>query len=132
MKIQGVARTCVLALGLGCAASSDDTSIERQVEQRLSAEENLRGYPIRVVSVNREVTLFGHVSSASDRSRAEHLAERVRGVSWVRNRIEVLRRPASLPPVGSPPPTDSIQIRSAPVLGELGQPGRPIWDVTQP
>lgn len=131
MKIQGIGWTLALALGVGCGASSDDMTIERRVEQRLTADESLRGYPIRVVSVNREVTLFGHVRSAPDRSRAEHLAERVKGVSWVRNRIEVLRRPAGLPPVASPPPSSaSVRILSAPAL--LGQPGQPTWDVAQP
>ena len=96
-----------LALLLGCATSAGDTEIERAVEEDLSAELNLRGYLIGVASENGEVEMEGRVGSAADRVRAGEIAQRVEGVSNVRNGLTVLPLPAAAPAVASPPPRDS-------------------------
>jgi hypothetical protein len=109
MRARRIRWTLAVAFVLGCDANPSDPEIERSVALRLASDTSLRGTPIEVSSVEGEIWLLGRVSSHDQRARAEAIAERVRGVDFVRNHLEVAprRRPISN-------------------ASELGQPGQPL------
>lgn len=108
MQIRRLLPALAACFALACDTARTDAEIERSVAQRLAAEASLRGYPIEVTSMRGEVELFGHVASLTHRLRAEAVAERVRGVHYVRNHLVV----------GAP------RRRGEPHA--IGRPGRPI------
>ena len=69
--------------------SAADTDIERRVTARLSADDIVGAYAIRVRSWNATVTLSGNVGSFAARDRAGAVASGTRGVRAVNNQIMI-------------------------------------------
>jgi len=94
---------CVAAVVGGAAAGGyyvgkDDRSAERiaadaaitaDVKARLIAEPGIRSLSINVDTFNGNVSLKGDVKTAAQRTTAERLARRVKGVKSVRNELAV-------------------------------------------
>src|SRR5262245_38080217 len=85
----------VLLLCIGCATvdTREDMRIEAEVKARLVAEKDANLTRVDVMSSRGTVYLSGAVESAESRSRAEVLANQVRGVTRVVNKLEVRPTP---------------------------------------
>jgi osmotically-inducible protein OsmY len=66
-----------------------DPELRRDVERELEWDPSIDARNIAVAAKNGVVTLTGHVSSYSDKWRAESIAKRVAGVTALANEIEV-------------------------------------------
>jgi osmotically-inducible protein OsmY len=66
-----------------------DERIREDINDRLTDDWMLDASDIEVEVNEREVTLSGHVSSRSDKRRAEDIAEQVSGVTHVQNNLRV-------------------------------------------
>lgn len=77
-----------------------DERIREDVNDRLTDDWMIDATDIEVEVSDREVTLSGHVSSRSDKRRAEDLAENVSGVTHVQNNLRVKRSDESRGPTG--------------------------------
>jgi hyperosmotically inducible protein len=94
---------CVAAVVGGAAAGGyyvgkDDRSADRiaadaaitaDVKARLIAEPGIRALAINVDTYNGNVTLKGDVKSGAQRSTAEGIARKVKGVKGVRNELAI-------------------------------------------
>jgi outer membrane biosynthesis protein TonB len=110
MNARNMACALGVLLALGCTARPDDSQIARDVERNLGSDMALSGARIEVASVDGVVTLAGNVTSASESSRAEQIAEQVEGVVRVRNQLSVTPPPVASPPpppADAPPPSDT-------------------------
>lgn len=94
------AAACVIAAAAGCSwlppragmgEFIDDASITSQVQSRLVDNREVDINAIKVQTVNGEVLLSGFARNALEKSTAESVAMKVRGVKIVRN--EILIRP---------------------------------------
>src|SRR3954464_6383389 len=68
---------------------SDDNFITDTVRGRLAADAVVKGGAIEVDVVNGVVTLKGHVTEQKQKSKAEALAKKVKGVKSVVNNIQL-------------------------------------------
>lgn len=75
----------------------DDASITARIKARLIADPEIKAYQIDVDTVDGRVALNGKVSSAEQRSQAEHLARGTQGVRQVVNLIQVAGQDVPLP-----------------------------------
>jgi osmotically-inducible protein OsmY len=71
-----------------------DASITRQIEEGLARDVALRGMEIHVETLDGVVSLTGFVRSLEDVARAGAVAQRISGVSAVRNGLRVADRPS--------------------------------------
>ena len=84
-----------VALTLGCATTRapntqmSDAAITAKIKSRITADPELNPFEIDVDTQNRVVRLSGTVETADDRAEAERLARSTKGVSDVRNDIEL-------------------------------------------
>lgn len=67
----------------------EDASTSAVVKSKLLANQNTKGFEIKVETRNRVVTLSGQVSSAEERQLAELLARNTDNVAEVRNELTV-------------------------------------------
>lgn len=81
----------------------DDASITARIKARLIADPEIKAFQIDVDTVDGRVALNGKVSSADQRSQAEHLARGTQGVRQVVNLIQVAGQDVPLP---QPTPSD--------------------------
>jgi len=65
----------------------DDAALTAKVKSTLLADSQVKGTQIDVDSNNGVVTLHGSVATASEKARAEQLAQNVEGVRSVRNNL---------------------------------------------
>jgi osmotically-inducible protein OsmY len=65
---------------MGTTADDNDGNIERQIEQRIDADPQLKPRDIDVRVANGVVTLKGDLPAASDRARIEEMARGIAGV----------------------------------------------------
>ena len=65
----------------------DDAAVTARVKSMLLADNQVKGTKIDVDTSNGVVTLQGNVSSPSEKTRAEQLAQQVEGVKEVRNNL---------------------------------------------
>lgn len=103
MKILAVLfYTCLISLALpnviGCATKQkgekvgtyvDDSVITTKVKTQLLAEPKLKSYEIAVETYRGVVQLSGFVTSKDDIKRAVEIARRVKGVSEVKNDMQL-------------------------------------------
>jgi osmotically-inducible protein OsmY len=84
-----------LLLAVGCATfdAREDMRIEAEIKARLVAEKDANLTRVDVMSTRGTVYLGGTVESAVSREQAEVLANQVRGVRRVVNKLDV--RPAA-------------------------------------
>ncbi len=91
------AATAALSLG-GCAVARDqqtvgsyidDATITTQVKARFVESKAVDASAIKVETLNGEVMLSGFAKSASEKSSAESIASKVKGVKAVRNELAV-------------------------------------------
>jgi len=75
----------------------DDASITARIKSRLIADPEIKAFQIDVDTVDGRVALNGKVSSADQRSQAEHLARGTQGVRQVVNLIQVAGQDVPLP-----------------------------------
>lgn len=82
----------------GCAVSRgqssvgeyiDDATITTQVKARFVESKAVDASAIKVETLNGEVMLSGFAKSASEKSSAESIASKVKGVKAVRNELAV-------------------------------------------
>jgi hypothetical protein len=69
--------------------AATDNAISAEVRERLSNDNSISRFLIRVNTVNRRVTLSGTVDSYAARDQAVRVAKSVAGVSLVDNQIRV-------------------------------------------
>lgn len=67
----------------------DDATITTQVKARMLDDPDVSGTSISVETLNGTVILSGFATSTTERSTAESIANRVNGVTEVRNEIVV-------------------------------------------
>lgn len=75
--------------------ASADNAISASVRQRLSEDNTVSRFPLRVHTVNRRVTLYGTVDSYAARDQAVRVAKSVQGVGTIDNQIRVDTRAGS-------------------------------------
>ena len=78
----------IFALPLVAEESKDDL-IYDQVRQKLSTDREVGGNAIDVKVENGHVTLTGSVRSERQKSRAEKVAKKVKGVEKVENKLVI-------------------------------------------
>jgi hypothetical protein len=71
------------------AAESKDDLVYDQVRQKLSTDREVGGNSIDVKVENGTVTLTGSVRSERQKSRAEKIAKKVKGVEKVENQLVI-------------------------------------------
>lgn len=69
--------------------AATDNAISAEVRERLSGDNVVSRFPIRVQTVNRRVTLYGTVDSYAARDQAVRIARSVQGVGTIDNQIRV-------------------------------------------
>jgi hyperosmotically inducible periplasmic protein len=84
----------------------DDAGITARIKSRLIADPEIKAFQIDVDTVDGRVALNGKVSSAEQRSQAEHLARGTQGVRQVVNLIQVAGQDV---PLQTPPPAGPAQ-----------------------
>jgi osmotically-inducible protein OsmY len=84
----------------------DDAAITARIKARLIADPEINSFHIDVDTVDGRVALNGKVSSADQRSQAEHLARGTQGVRQVVNLIQVAGQDV---PLQTPPPAGPAQ-----------------------
>jgi hypothetical protein len=118
----GRARSLILVtlLTVGCGDPPTDSEIADAVGQRLRSDSALSRYSLSVDTSDGAVTLGGVVGSDQERALAQRLAERIDGVSEVRNEISIT--PSDAPAVGAPPPATAAPTadKMGPTLGLSG------------
>lgn len=75
--------------------ASADNAISATVRERLSEDDTVSRFPLRVHTVNRRVTLYGTVDSYAARDQAVRVAKSVQGVGTIDNQIRVDTRAGS-------------------------------------
>ncbi len=89
-------RYSVIAVVLGAAlaapagAATPDAWITTNIKLALLTTEGVSGTAIKVDTVAGQVTLYGKVHSAEEKTRAETIARKVDGVQGVRNLLQVV------------------------------------------
>ncbi len=89
-------RYSVIAVVLGAAlaapagAATPDAWITTKIKLSLLTTEGVSGTAIKVDTVAGQVTLYGKVHSAEEKTRAETIARKVDGVQGVRNLLQVV------------------------------------------
>jgi hyperosmotically inducible protein len=81
------ARTETSKAVAGAEKAMDDAALTARVKSVLLADAQVKGTKIDVDTNNGVVTLQGNVSSPSEKSRAEQLAQQVEGVKEVHNNL---------------------------------------------
>ncbi|MGI6657350.1 MAG: BON domain-containing protein [Desulfobulbus sp.] len=91
--------TCValLALSVSCTTPAgrtagevvDDATITTKIKADLLADDDISSFGISVKTFQGEVVLTGAVESYAQRSKAERIARKVRGVTKIKNLIKV-------------------------------------------
>jgi len=112
MTTRKIAWTLAIAFALACEPKLTDAEIERSVAQRLESDASLSSHPIEVTSLAGEVWLMGSDPTHGHRVRATSVAERVRGVDFVNNHLDLA------PPPRRQPVSDASE--------PLGRPGQPM------
>lgn len=100
----GICATALVFAGaLACHAQNprSDAAISNEVQTQLALQQDLAGAKIEATALNGEVTLTGTVPNEKARSHAEDVAEDVKGVSGVQNRLRVAASETA--PVGGAP-----------------------------
>jgi hyperosmotically inducible periplasmic protein len=75
------------------AADAPDSWITTKVKMALLVAEDVSATAVRVDTTDGKVTLYGTVSSADEKARAEGAAKGVTGVHEVRNLLQVVAKP---------------------------------------
>lgn len=98
-KVPGFVAACLLAVALsGCGGSPtkestgeviDDSVLTTKVKTALLKDPQVKGTAVNVETFKGTVQLSGFVQSESERVRAAQLARSVKGVSEVRNDLQV-------------------------------------------
>jgi osmotically-inducible protein OsmY len=94
MKIKRVVTALVLLLTLGFTTlaadkPTDDNYIYDSVREKLASDSVVKGGAIDVDVKNGVVTLKGKVQEAKQKSKAENLAKKVKGVKSVVNDLQI-------------------------------------------
>lgn len=79
----------VLAMGLGCSKTPNDTEIANDIQSKISADSGLQSKQLVVQAANGTVTLSGQVDSDAQRDAAARYASSVAGVKQVVNNLQV-------------------------------------------
>jgi osmotically-inducible protein OsmY len=92
MKLLALAVAAVLLLA-GCEDRAPrpktDASLTDQVKVALEQQADLQGARIEVDSNSGVVMLKGSVKDDALKQRIQHVAEKVKGVTWVQNQVSV-------------------------------------------
>ena len=81
--------TSTLALGQDQKASSPDDRITDQVRMKLATDPDVKGGALDVTVHDGVVTIKGRVDTEKGKSKATHLAKKVKGVKDVDNELQV-------------------------------------------
>jgi osmotically-inducible protein OsmY len=95
VMISAFAFGCRSTTGQSAGAYLDDTNITTQVKAKLAADKTSNLTKVGVKTVNGVVSLDGVVDSADDKTTAETIARKVKGVRSVHNELQV--QPAASP-----------------------------------
>lgn len=133
--------TAMLAAGVACAKSPNDSEISGQLQSRFSQDSGLQGKTLSVQTASGVVTISGSVDNEIQRDAAARIASTMPGVKQVVNNLQV-GSPSTTPPVVAvqapapivdvPKPTRRIRsnrprVNSAPIAAAT-----PVADTTPP
>ena len=79
--------------GPASAAQAPDAWLTTKVKMALLVAEDVSATAVRVDTLDGKVTLYGTVSSADEKARAERAAQSVKGVKDVRDLLQVVDKP---------------------------------------
>ena len=94
MRIRSLLATVALSAGLVVAQKTpNDNKINDEIKIKLANDRDVGKNAIDVdVRDGGQVTLSGKVTKESEKSRAEHIARKVKGVKSVQNKLVVEHR----------------------------------------
>jgi len=69
---------------------TDDTAIQTAVKSALIRDDEVKGFPMNIEVYRGVVSLYGRISSESDRDKAINIAASVRGVVRVEDRLTLV------------------------------------------
>lgn len=98
-RARSLALAAVLAIGsigqAGSASAADtpDSWITTKVKMAILMADDVSASAVRVDTMDGKVTLYGTVSSADEKARAESAAQGVEGVHELRNLLQVVAKP---------------------------------------
>jgi osmotically-inducible protein OsmY len=98
-RAQPLALAAMLAIGSAgwvnsaSAADAPDSWITTKVKMAILMADDVSASAVRVDTMDGKVTLYGTVSSADERARAESAAQGVEGVHELRNLLQVVAKP---------------------------------------
>ena len=90
--------TAMLAAGVACAKSPNDSEISGQLQSRFSQDSGLQGKTLSVQTASGVVTISGSVDNEIQRDAAARIASTMPGVKQVVNNLQV-GSPSTTPPV---------------------------------
>jgi hypothetical protein len=85
----------VLAIGVACTKTPNDSQLTAQIQSRLSADSGLNGKPITVQTSGGVVTLSGTVDNQTQREAAARYASATPGIKQVVNNLETTASPTA-------------------------------------
>jgi len=88
MKLRVILLAGILAVGLACSKTPDDSQLTSQIQSKLSEDSGLHGKPITVQASGGVVTLSGTVENETQREAAARYASAIPGIKQVVNNLQ--------------------------------------------
>jgi len=85
----------ILAIGLACSKTPDDTQLTRQIQSKFDKDSGLHGKALTVQVSGGVVTLSGTVENEAQRAAAARYASAIPGIREVVNNLEATSAPAT-------------------------------------
>jgi len=85
----------VLAIGLACSKTPDDSQLTSQIQSRLNDDSGLHGKPITVQTSGGVVTISGTVDNETQREAAARYASAIPGIKEVVNNLQTSSAPST-------------------------------------
>ncbi len=88
MKLRVILLAGILAVGLACSKTPDDSQLTSQIQSKLNEDSGLHGKPITVQASGGVVTLSGTVENETQREAAARYASAIPGIKQVVNNLQ--------------------------------------------
>ncbi len=105
--------TAMLAAGVACTKSPNDSEISGQLQSRLSQDSGLQGKTLSVQTASGVVTISGSVDNEIQRDAAARIASTMPGVKQVVNNLQVGSPTTTPPEVAVQAPAPIVDIPKA-------------------
>jgi len=93
MKLRVILLAGILAVGLACSKTPDDSQLTSQIQSKLNEDSGLHGKPITVQASGGVVTLSGTVENETQREAAARYASAIPGIKQVVNNLQTTSAP---------------------------------------